>query len=111
VISHHRGAEHCGWARTQYITIGTPIGTSIEDGRPETLARYLWDPGGVLPDGPFGSEMDRADLSDSATDTGYRRYQSELWLDESDESVIYVIAGDEVQVWEEEPREGAAACA
>ena len=63
---------------------------------------------GVLPGGPFGTEIERANLPGSAVDTGFRRNGHELWLDESDESVIYIVAGDTVQVWEET---NSAACA
>jgi hypothetical protein len=62
----------------------------------------------VLPDGPFGTEIERADLPDSAYDTGFRRGDDELWLDESDSSVIFVISGDAGQVWE---RSSSGLCA
>jgi len=108
VISHHHGAEHCGWEQSQYITIGKPLGRSMQDNSEEETARYFWDPQGVLPGGPFGTEIERANLPGSAVDTGFRRNGHELWLDESDESVIYIVAGDTVQVWEET---NSAACA
>jgi hypothetical protein len=100
VISHHRGAEHCGWEEMQFITIGEPIGTSIAVDDLEVLGRYLWDPNGVLPDGPFGTDIERADLPDSAYDTGYRRGNDELWLDDSNDSVMFVINEDDGQAWE-----------
>jgi len=101
VISHHQGAAHCDWEQMQWITIGKPLGRSIEDDSAENIGRYLWDPRGVLPDGPFGAEIERTDLPESASDTGFRRNGRELWLDESDESVMYVVVGDTVQIWEE----------
>jgi len=108
VISHHRGAEHCGWEAMQFITIGEPLGNSIARDGLEERGRYLWDPNGVLPDGPFGKEINRADLPDSAYDTGYRRSGAELWLDESDSSVIFVISRDAGQLWE---RSSSGLCA
>ena len=100
VISHHRGAEHCGWEAMQFITIGEPLGASIAEEDLGELGRYLWDPDGVLPDGPFGTEIERAHLPASAYDTGYRRGDDELWLDESDNSVIFVINEGTGQAWE-----------
>lgn len=100
VISHHRGAEHCGWEAMQFMTIGDPLGASIAEEDLGELGRYLWDPGGVLPDGPFGTDIELADLPDSAYDTGYRRGDDELWLDESDDSVIFVINDGSGQAWE-----------
>lgn len=109
VISHHHGAAHCGWERMESISIGRPFGSSIAAGSStETTNRYVWDPQGVLPDGPLGSELDLADIPDTALDTGYRRDGSELWLDETDESVLYRIRGSTVEAWE---RSSSGICA
>lgn len=109
VISHHYGGAHCGWQKMEWITIGRPFGASIAAGLSAELTnRYVWDPHGVLPDGPIGSKLDLADIPDSAFDTGYRRNASELWLDETDESVLYRISGDRVEAWQ---RSSSGLCA
>lgn len=109
VISHHHGAAHCGWQRMQWITIGRPFGSSIAAGSStDTANRYVWDPFGVLPDGPIGSELSLSDLPDTAFDTGYRRGESELWIDETDESVLYRIHGSTVELWQ---RSSSGLCA
>ena len=99
VISHHHGAAHCGWQSMESITIGRPFGSSIAAGA-STANRYVWDPQGVLPDGPFGSELTLSDLPDTALDTGYRREGSELWLDEENEAVLYRVSGDTVEAFQ-----------
>lgn len=109
VISHHHGAAHCGWQKMQWITIGRPLGSSIAAGSsPETTNRYVWDPQGVLPDGPIGSKLNLAEIPDTAFDTGYRRNGSELWLDETDEVFLYRISGTTVEVWQ---RSSSGICA
>lgn len=109
VISHHYGAAHCGWEKMESITIGRPLGSSIAAGSStETMNRYVWDPQGVLPEGPIGSELNLPDIPDTAFDTGYRRDGSELWLDETDESVLYRISGSTVEAWQ---RSSSGLCA
>lgn len=99
VISHHHGAAHCGWQSMEAITIGRPFGSSIASGA-SAGNRYLWDPQAVLPDGPFGVELSLADMPDTALDTGYRRDGAELWRDEGNESVLYRVTGNSVEVFE-----------
>lgn len=100
VISHIRGAEHCGWEEAQFITIGRPLGSSVAGGlSPETANRYVWDPSGILPGGPFGTVVSRADLPSTTHDTGFRQDGAELWLDEADESVLHRVTGNQAQIW------------
>ena len=83
----------------EWITIGTPLGASIA-GDFAGSRRYVWDPEGVLPDAPVSNEIDAAFMPSSAADTGFRRGGAELWLDESDESTLYRVRGDTVEVWQ-----------
>ncbi|MGH8946884.1 MAG: hypothetical protein ACRDVL_12150 [Acidimicrobiia bacterium] len=100
VISHIRGAEHCNWQAAEFITIGNPLGASFASGlSPETTNRYVWDPTGVLPDGPYGDTLASAELPSSADDTGFRREATALWLNAGDESVLYRVRGEVVEIW------------
>lgn len=99
VISHHHGAAHCGWQSMESITIGRPFGSSIAAGS-SSANRYVWDPQGVLPDGPVGSWLNLSDMPDTALDTGYRREGSELWLDDENETVLYRVSGDTVEAFQ-----------
>jgi hypothetical protein len=99
VISHHQGAAHCGWQSMESITVGRPFGSSIAAGA-STANRYVWDPRGVLPDGPIGLELNLPDMPVTAFYTGYQRDGTELWLDEIDESVLYRVTGDTVEAFE-----------
>lgn len=100
VISHIRGAGHCNWQAAEFITIGNPLGASFASGlSPETTNRYVWDPTGVLPDGPYGDTLASAELPSSADDTGFRREGAALWLNADDESVLYRVRGEVVEIW------------
>ena len=92
VISHHHGAAHCGWQSMESITIGRPLGSSIAAGA-STANRYVWDPQGVPPDGPFGSELTLSDLPDTALDTGYRREEANSGLTKKTRPSCIVLAG------------------
>ena len=98
VISHTRGAEACGYEAAEFITIGRPLGISIDGAPPGDIARYVWDPAGALPGGPWGQLATVGELPPAALDTGYRRDGAELWLDEQ-AGQLYRIVGDRAQVW------------
>lgn len=92
VISHIRGAEHCGWQAAEFITIGRPLGTSIDEQPHEDVGRYVWNPG-VIPGEAIGVTVPTEALPD-AYDTGYRQGDRELWLDSGDDTVLYIVTGD-----------------
>lgn len=113
VISHIPGAAHCGWEDVRYLSIGDPLGASIDGetiGSPNRL-RYLWNSGGVI-DGMAGARsILRGEISTSTEDTGYRQGDTELWIDPLDQTHIYLARGDEADVYELITIEGGALCA
>jgi hypothetical protein len=100
VISHIHGAAHCDWESAEFITIGRPLGAATGVYTEETINRYVWDPEHVLFDGPLADSIDLADLPQTAIDTGYRQGGSVMWIDESDESVLFVVHDDFADVWQ-----------
>ena len=99
VISHVLGAEHCGWRQAQFIIIGKPLGAPVESLSLDRPNRYVWNAGGVIDSIPPGESGTRSDLPVSAFPTGYSQGTKQLWLDGANESVLYVLQGDTVQVW------------
>lgn len=99
VISYILGAEHCGWRQAEFITIGKPLGAPVESLSSDRANRYVWNAGGVIDGMAPGESMTRPDLPTSAFPTGYSRGARQLWLDDADESVLYVLQDDTVQVW------------
>jgi hypothetical protein len=111
VISHIRGAEHCDFESTEFITIGPRLGDSILDGSVIALAanRYVWDPEGVLPGGPYDTMIDLEDLPADVHDTGYRQGDAALWLSDSEPPLFYRVMGTTAQMWH--PSAGVGICA
>jgi hypothetical protein len=100
VISHIYLAAHCDWQEAQSITIGKPLGASVEYVTPETANRYVWDPNGVIRDVTADRTIDPTELPSTATRTGFSQGQSHLWIDLKDESVLYIVDAANVTVWE-----------
>lgn len=98
VISHIQGATHCDYQAAEYLTIGRPLGASIDGAEPGQIARFVWDPTGVLPGGPWGETLPVDELPPGAVDTGYRRDLAELWLD-GEAGALYRVVGDRAQAW------------
>lgn len=95
VISMIAGPDHCGWGTATLIGMGTPIGTPKPRVAGDELRTFIWDPDQVL----VGiDETDRsislpiADLPGTAVDTGFRHDNTQLWLDDDDPSVAYLVA-------------------
>ena len=88
--------HHC-FPGVSSVSIGTPFGASKQD-TPERS--YTRDPEDL-----YGSpnlrkrlELD-ATLPADAIDTGYRRDGAALWLDPSDDTLIYVVTDDAIEAW------------
>ncbi len=101
VISHIHGAEHCEWGSAAFISIGRPLGESINKGpfTEDTVNRYIWDPQRVLPGGPIPDSVSVDDLANTVYDTGYRQDETSLWLDSADDAVLYVVYQGRADVW------------
>jgi hypothetical protein len=96
VIAHHHLAEHCGWGAAESITVGQTLDEPFENS--ENSRRFVWNRDGVIPGFESGATIPRASLPDSARDTGYRQGQAELWVDDSDTSVLLIV-NDSVKVF------------
>ena len=99
VISHNHGPEHCGWQDAEFIVIAKTLGTAVESFSRDTSNRYIWNPDRVIDALPPGDTITRADLPASAIDTGYSQGDKQLWLEEADESVLYVVEDDIAEIW------------
>jgi hypothetical protein len=107
VISETAGAEHCGWQDARLITVGRPLGRPI--GRtfsPERSNRYVWNDGGVIDGLAPGRTITTTDLPPSASASGYHLGEQTLWSDPADETVLYIVTGDQVQVFTREAQAG-----
>ena len=122
VISHIHGSSHCGWETAEYLTVADPLGQSIfgaDQVLKATNLRFVWDPGGVL-GGAVTPTVPVAELPSTAADTGYRADPADpdataarageapvqLWLTADQPPALYLVDGDEAQVWRAEPMLG-----
>jgi uncharacterized metal-binding protein len=86
---------HC-FAGLRFATVGTPVGASIAATAPRTYVRDLAGELGDL----VVAELDLdADLPTSAVDTGYSRDGRAIWVDELDDTVLYVVDPVGVEAW------------
>lgn len=124
VVAHVRGSNRCGWRGAEFLTMGRPIGERIGKRYSVTsTSRFLWDPDAVLPRGPFGNSIPLDELPVDAVDTGFRLPASARMVDETteppddsklqlfiddvaDPATLYLIDGDEVEVWHKHPSLG-----
>jgi hypothetical protein len=99
--------HHC-WSNMGVIKIGTPVGESTADTTPRL---YVRDPDGLLYDPKVRRRLDLdTGLPAAARDTGYRQNEQSLWVDDADDSLVYVVVDPEsVEAW---PRyDGQLECA
>jgi len=99
VISHINGAAHCDLQDAEFITVGRPLGEAVTALSPTTANRYVWNAHGVIPGLPPGETMTTSDLPETSADTRYVQGDTQLWLDESDESVLFIVEGDMAKVF------------
>jgi hypothetical protein len=79
------------------ITIGTSFAASPRRTAPRT---YIRDPDGLLYEPTLTSRLDLdAHLPATASDIGYQQDGRALWLDATDDSVVYVADRDGVEAW------------
>ena len=100
VLTTFRGAEHCDWQSTVFLTLGWPPGTPAPN---FALARmYVRDTGREFERLGYlrGRYDDDVELPRDARSTGYRLDGIELWLSPRDSaSAIYVVRSDRVERW------------
>jgi hypothetical protein len=101
VLADRPGPAHCGFEAGRVIITGIPIGARYADGSSST---YVRDPGDVFGDAATASAFDpRAKLPEGAVDTGFREEGTQLWVDPTDRSAIYLVAGTSVERWPLDP--------
>lgn len=88
--------HHCS-PGLSILTIGTPLGASIQASRPRS---YLRNERGVLGAGLTAVPLDLdAELPPTAVDTGYRQDGRALWIDEGDDMRVYLVDADGTEAW------------
>jgi len=83
------GAAHCGWQQARLLHIGEGAG----------LRQYIGDPLGIMPvDSLLAPYNGDATLPGTATPSGYRNGDLELWF-VPDGRAIFVVGPDRVELW------------
>jgi hypothetical protein len=102
VLADRSGPAHCGYESARVIITGKPVGTHY--GGSESSAEYVRDPESVFGDSATAAAFDAdADLPESAVATGFRQETTELWIDPSDSSSIYLVSEGSVERWPLDP--------
>ncbi len=101
IIYSFPGSDHCGWEKTTFLHIGSPLGASME---PRLVVHeYVKDPFGDLSRygsrPPVGFEPD-ADLPSDAEFSGYVKNGVELWISQKQlDNAVYMVDGSAVEKW------------
>ncbi len=97
VLADRPGPAHCGFEAARVITTGIPIGARYTD--ESNGPNYVRDPDNVFDDPAIASAFDpHATLPETAVDTGLRQPGTELWVDLTDRSAIYLVTAASVEV-------------
>jgi hypothetical protein len=102
VLGDRPGPEACGFADARVIITGTPVGSRYTDESNDAV--YVRDPDDVFADPDTAAAFDPdAELPAGAEDTGFRQGGTELWVDPSDDSAIYLVTGTSIEIWPLDP--------
>lgn len=102
VLGDRPGPEHCGFETARVIVTGVPVGERYTDASDD--AEYVRDPEDVFGDPDTAAAFDPdAELPAGAEDTGFREGETELWVDPTDESAIYIVTGTTTESWPLDP--------
>lgn len=96
-------ADHHCWAGVTTLVVGTPVGASTND---TPLRIYRRDPAGATSKGVRDPRLDLdAVLSPGAAPIGYTHHGRSIWIDEADDSVVYLVEDDAVEAWPRDDRD------
>ena len=102
VIADRQGPEHCGYEKARVMITGIPVGNRYTNQR--DAVEFVRDPDNAQRDAETSAAFDPdAQLPDVAEDTGYRTTETELWVDPTDGSGVYLVRGDRVERWPRDP--------
>jgi len=102
VLADRPGPEHCGYESSRVIITGIPFGARYSNQR--DAAEFVRDPDNVLGDAATSNAFDPdVQLPERAQDTGFRTIDTQLWVDPTDGSSIYLVLGDRVERWPRDP--------
>lgn len=102
VLADRPGPAHCGYEAARVITTGVAIGARYTD--ESSSATYVRDPTNVFGDPITAAAFDpQATLPGSAVDTGLRQGATQLWVDPTHPSAIYLVSGASVERWPLDP--------
>lgn len=102
VLGDRPGPSHCGWEAARVIVTGIPVGARYTGDRND--ANYVRDPDNVFGDLATASAFDPdARLPGGAVNTGFRQRGTELWVDPTDGSGIYLVTGTSIERWPLDP--------
>lgn len=102
VLADRPGPAHCGYESARVIITGKHVGARY--GGPGNSAHYVKDPDNVFGDAATAAAFDPdAKLPEGAVDAGFRQEATELWVDPSDGSAIYLVSGGSVERWPLDP--------
>ncbi len=95
-------SHHC-WPDLETLIVGSPIGASTRHTEARTYRR---DPKGETSEGVPDPRLDLdAVLSPEAASTGYNHEGRAIWIDEADDSLVYIVKGDTVEAWPRDRRD------
>jgi hypothetical protein len=102
VLADRPGPEHCGFDAARVLVTGIPVGARYTT--PEDSAHYVRDPDNAFDDLVTARAFDPdAVLPADAADTGFREGDTQLWVDPSDGSAVYLVTGQTVERWPLDP--------
>lgn len=100
----YRGSEHCGWDDTWYLWIfEADFDADVEEGYDPV---YVRDPEVIPTYGYAGDSQLNATLPASAENIAFSEEGYEIWADDSNRSLIYIVRDDEVEAWALSPNFG-----
>ena len=87
--------HHC-WPGAGFVSIGTPLGEPMDATGARVYARDASDGFGDLQLAPLDLH---AELPSTARDTGWSQEGRGLWVDEVDDTYVYVVTDDATEAW------------